>query len=74
MMNFLMSFIEENVTHQEGIVEISSNKNEIKYKREESFENSHMLTNKNIYSFSTEIKKYFMNLFLMIFSLWKILK
>ena len=35
MMNFLMSFIEENVTHQEGIVEISSNKNEVKYKREE---------------------------------------
>ena len=30
--------------------EKNNNKNEVKYKREESFENSHMLMNKNIYS------------------------
>jgi hypothetical protein len=40
-----------------------NNKNEIKNKREESLENSHTLTNKNVYSFTPEMKKYFMNLF-----------
>ena len=92
MMNFLMSFIEENATLPEEIIEINSvillisilesilikmsklyeskkeeeknnNKNEVKYKRKELLENSHMLTNKNVYSFTIDMKKYFMNLF-----------
>ena len=41
----------------------NNNKNEVKYKIEESLENSHILTNKNVYSFKIEMKKYFMNLF-----------
>ena len=92
MMNFLMSFIKENATLLEEIIEINSvillisilesiliimsklyeskkeeeknnNKNEVKYKRKELLENSHMLTNKNVYSFTIDMKKYFMNLF-----------
>ena len=92
MMNFLMSFIKENATLPEEIIEINSvillisilesiliimsklyeskkeeeknnNKNEVKYKRKELLENSHMLTNKNVYSFTIDMKKYFMNLF-----------
>ncbi len=43
--------------------EKNNNKNEVKNKREEYLENSHMLTNKNVYSFTIEMKKYFMNLF-----------
>ena len=43
--------------------EKNNNKNEVKYKRKELLENSHMLTNKNVYSFTIEMKKYFMNLF-----------
>ena len=92
MMNFLMSFIKENATLPEEIIEINSvillisilesiliimsklyeskkeeeknnNKNEVKYKRKELLENSHMLMNKNVYSFTIDMKKYFMNLF-----------
>ncbi len=53
--------------------EKNNNKNEVKYKREESFENFHKLKNKIVYSFTTEMKKYFMNLFFNDFSLGKIL-
>jgi hypothetical protein len=43
--------------------EKNNNKNEVKYKRKELLENAHILTNKNGYSFTIDMKKYFMNLF-----------
>ena len=58
----MMSKLNESKQEEEK----NNNKNEVKYKREESLENFYTLTNKNVYSFTTEMKKYFIiNLFLM---------